>query len=130
MSEDLENDYSLLISIREEVMKVLEIARKEGMIRHPYEAKVYIKANSELEELLKRYSDYLNFFLTVSQVELSEGGELKLEGEEVEDIRVGVSKAEGKKCPRCWIYYPEEDFEGEVCRRCCRALQESGHVCT
>ncbi|RME12634.1 MAG: hypothetical protein D6804_01340, partial [Aquificota bacterium] len=30
----------------------------------------------------------------------------------------------GRKCPRCWLYYPEEEFEGEVCRRCAGVLQE------
>ena len=130
VSEELERDYSVLISVRDEVMKAIEIARREGLVRHPYEAKVYIKAEGDVRDLLTKYLDYLNFFLTVSQVELSEGGDIKLEGEEVGNLEVGVSRAEGKKCPRCWMYYPESEFEGEVCRRCCRALQERGYVCT
>jgi len=31
---------------------------------------------------------------------------------------------EGKKCPRCWLYYREEEFEGEVCKRCSQVLAE------
>ncbi len=125
----LEEDYNLLISVRDEVMKGLEAARRKGLIRHPYEAKVYLYSK-DIAELLKSYMDYLNFFLTVSQVELSEGGEIRLGGEEIKGLKVGISKAEGRKCPRCWVYYPEESFRGEVCERCCDALNRMGYVCT
>ena len=124
--EEVLKDYETLLKVRDEVMRVLEVARKEkGIIKHPYEAKVYIKADEDLEKLLKKYEDYLNFFFTVSQVELAEGGEISLEGEEI-PVKVGVKKAEGKKCPRCWIYYPEEEFEGCVCKRCAKALYDMG----
>ncbi len=127
ISEDLERDYELLLEVRDQVMNALEKARKEGLIRHPYEAKVFVKADKDYTEVLRKYSDYLNFFLTVSQVELGEGGDILHTSEKVE---VGVSKAEGDKCPRCWIYYPKEEFEGEVCKRCCNALKKLGHSCT
>ncbi|WP_457600186.1 isoleucine--tRNA ligase [Hydrogenivirga sp.] len=130
IDEALERDYELLLKVREDVLKVLERARRENLIRHPYEAKVSIRSEGELLGLLERYRDYLNFFLTVSQVELSEGGEIVERGEEIEDLVVGVSRAEGRKCPRCWIFFPESEFVGEVCRRCCTALKEMGHVCT
>ncbi len=116
-------DYRKLLKVRSDVMSALEIARKErGMIRHPYEAKVFIKAEGDTEELLEKYKDYLNFFLTVSQVEFGEGGEVIKEGEEVKGLKVGVSKAEGEKCPRCWVYFPKEEFKGDVCKRCAEAL--------
>ncbi len=130
VDEELEKEYELLIKVRDEVLRVLERARREDIVRHPYEAKVFIRAEGELLELLRKYSDYLNFFLTVSQVEFGEGGDVVSEGEEVENLTVGVSHAEGKKCPRCWIYYPEREFEGEVCKRCCEVLKELGYVCT
>jgi len=112
--EDLERDYSQLLSLREDVLKALELARRESLIRHPYEAKVHIKAKG-MEELLRKYADYLGFLFNTSQVELSGDGELRFEGDKAS---VGVSRATGKKCPRCWVYYPEGFFEGEVCKRC------------
>ena len=112
------------------MLSSLEEARREGIIRHPYEAKVYIEAEGEIRGLLEKYEDYLNFFLTVSQVELRKGGEIVRDGEEVEGISIGVSHADGKKCPRCWIYFPEDEFEGNVCRRCCQALENMGYACT
>ncbi|RLJ71555.1 isoleucyl-tRNA synthetase [Hydrogenivirga caldilitoris] len=126
----LEAEYSKLLKVRDEVLSALEKARKENLIRHPYEAKVYIQTKGELLDLLEKYKDYINFLFTVSQVELDKGGDIVVAGEEVENLTLGVSHAVGKKCPRCWIYYREEEFDGEVCQRCCNALKEMGYVCT
>ncbi len=129
VDEELEADYKVLLSIRDEVLTALEEARKEKLIKHPYEAKVFIYCGEELSELLRKYYDYLNFFLTVSQVELSSGGKVVREAESLPGLVIGVSHAEGKKCPRCWIYYPERDFKGEVCGRCSNVLIEMKYDC-
>ncbi|NPA32318.1 MAG: isoleucine--tRNA ligase [Aquificae bacterium] len=124
--EEVLKDYETLMKVRQEVMRALEFARKEkGLIKHPYEAHVYVSAKGEIEKLLKKYEDYMKFFFTVSAFTPKEGGEIELEGEEL-PLKVGVSRAEGRKCPRCWMYYPEEEFEGEVCPRCANALREMG----
>lgn len=125
--ENLDRDYKTLISLRDEVLKVLEMARKEGMIGHPYEAKVFLKLKDSMKRTVNRYRDYLTYFLTVSQVEFSEGGDIISEGEELKEVKIGVSRAEGKKCPRCWIYYPEEEFRGDVCGRCADVLKTMGY---
>ena len=127
IDEELERDYELLLRLRDDVLKALEIARRSGHIGHSYEAKVFLSLSGEVSEGVKKYEDYLKYFLTVSQIEFSEGGEFKVEGEELKGVRVGVSKAEGKKCPRCWMYYPEEEFRGDVCKRCAGILEEMGY---
>jgi len=38
-------------------------------------------------------------------------------------IRVGVEKARGEKCPRCWQYTLEPDADG-LCPRCSRVLAQ------
>ncbi len=124
---ELERDYSILLDVRDGVMSVLETARREGLIRHPYEAKVYLKAEGEKGDPLRKYADYLNFLFTVSQVEFVEGGDVV---GEADGVKLGVSRAEGRKCPRCWIYYPEDRFEGDVCIRCADVLRKTGYACT
>ena len=104
--EKVLKDYENLLKLRERVLKKLEERRREGLINHPYEAKVVLSP----EGIPNEYRDFLNFFLTVSQVEFKEG----------EDVK--VLRAEGKKCPRCWLYSTE--FEGEVCKRCSGVLKE------
>lgn len=121
IDETLLKDYQLLISLREDVMKAIELARKDKAINHPYEAQVFLWG--EGLEVAKSYEDYLKYFFTVSSVKFEEGGAYKVDGEAVKGVKVGVSRAEGSKCPRCWLYYPEEEFEGEVCKRCASVLQ-------
>ncbi len=115
VDEELLADYEYLLKLRHEVMRAVEEAKRREVIKHPYQAKVYL---SGFSPGVDRYRDYLNYLLSVSQVEFKEGGEISVEGEELSDLRVGVSHAEGKKCPRCWIFFPEEEFVGEVCKRC------------
>ncbi len=119
IDEELEKDYGYLLKLRDEVMKAIEVAKSEGVLKHPYQAKVYI---SGYEPPVNKYKDYLNYFLTVSQVELSSGGDVHLRAEELGNLEVGVSHAEGKKCPRCWVFFKEEEFVGDVCFRCSEAM--------
>ena len=124
IDQELLTDYSKLEKLRDEVMKAIEMARKDKYINHPYEAKVFLWGNQEYMDLVRKYQDYIKFYLTVSQVELSEGGSYINNSEE--GIFVGVQKAEGRKCPRCWMYYREEEFVGELCNRCATAVAKMG----
>jgi len=78
--------------------------------------------------------DYLPYFLSVSQVEVDTfKGDVVVEGEDLKGLKVGVIKAEGEKCPRCWVYFPEDKFrelpDGQkVCERCYKALKEMGVI--
>ncbi len=123
INEDIERDYGILLKLREHVMKVLEEARRQGFIKHPYEAKVFISGDGEITSVARKYKDYINFFLTVSQVDFEDGGNIFLKEE---GLKIGVDRAEGKKCPRCWVYFKEEDFKGDVCTRCAEVLKEMG----
>jgi len=133
IDENLLEVYEKLLKLREDVNRALEQARRNGLIRHPYEAKVIIEPTAEIKKLLseKQRLDYLPFFLTVSQAQISEKaeGDIVVEGEEIKGLKVAVSRAEGEKCPRCWVYFPEEHFrelpDGQmVCERCYKALKE------
>ena len=67
--------------------------------------------------------------LIVSQVELgAASGETPFFGE-ADGLRASVSRAEGKKCERCWMYSTDvgsdPDFPG-VCTRCASTLRELG----
>ncbi|NPB05240.1 MAG: class I tRNA ligase family protein [Aquificae bacterium] len=135
IDEKLEEVYSKLLKLREEVNRALEQARRQKLVRHPYEAKVVLGLPPGLKDLVEERLDYLPFFLSVSRVELSAEpkGAVELEGEEVKGLKVAVSPAEGQKCPRCWLYFPEEEFEElpdgqKVCRRCYGALRAAGVV--
>ncbi|MCS6875701.1 MAG: isoleucine--tRNA ligase [Aquificaceae bacterium] len=111
-------DYEFLINLRDGVMKTIETARREKAINHPYEAQVFLWGDGL--ERVREYEEHLKYLFTVSQVKFAQGGDYR---QEEGSIKVGVSRAEGNKCPRCWLYYTEDQFEGEVCKRCVQVLQ-------
>ncbi len=125
IDKDLEETYKDLLKVRDDVLKALEEARKSDLIRHPYEAKVILDLPEKYENLVKERIDWIKFFFTVSQVEISKktDGEISIKGENTGGI-VAVKKAEGQKCPRCWIYDISVGKNGQpVCDRCAQQLK-------
>ncbi|CAM8997561.1 unnamed protein product [Rhodiola kirilowii] len=127
-----------LLELRTEANKVLEAARIEKMIGSSLEAKVYLHTtDANLADKLQKMctashdSDALNRIFIVSQVEVlpsldnissekvPHSGEYTIE--ENSKIWVGVARADGSKCERCWNYstqvgdFPEHPT---LCGRC------------
>jgi len=121
IDKNLEETYEKLLEVRDDVLKAIEEARKQDLVRHPYEARVILKLPKEYKEIVERRLDWIKFFFTVSQVELSDNpeGDVVINGESVKDSVVAVSKAKGEKCPRCWIYDESVGRNGQpICDRC------------
>jgi isoleucyl-tRNA synthetase len=114
----LEN-WTRLMEVRELVLKSLEVARQSGFIGAPLEAKVHLKAQGDLYELLREYAGELPALFIVSQVELRPGDDIA--------TAVHVERADGVKCERCWKYttdvgsYPDLPT---VCAACAAAVVE------
>ncbi len=101
--------------IRSEVNKVLEQARVEKMIGSSLDAKVLLYVdNVELRQQLQTLNsekgngvDELRYLFLASQVEVVDSPEglqgLQYQGQS-DGVSVGVVKAEGEKCDRCWNY--------------------------
>ena len=123
---ELEKVYNELLKIRKDVLRALEEARKSGLIKHPYEAKILLNLPEHYENLVKERLDWIKYFFTVSQVELSKDikSSILIEGEEIEGSKVGVERANGEKCPRCWIYDNSVGLNNQpVCDRCMKQLE-------
>ncbi len=123
------DNWNLLIRVRSTVLKVLEEARQARFIGNSLEAKVALAGEAPYAPVLKRYQGMLPALLIVSQVELgTPSGETPFVGE-AEGLQVWVSRADGEKCERCWIYSTgvgsDPDFP-EVCRKCSSTLKELG----
>ncbi|WP_413168440.1 isoleucine--tRNA ligase [Capilliphycus salinus ALCB114379] len=130
-----------LREIRAKVNQVMEKARKEKMIGSSLEAKVLLYVADEnlrqqLDEMnpstaeLKQHNgvDQLRYLFICSQVELLENSN-KLKGleysDESEDLGIGIVKAEGEKCDRCWnysVHVGESTEDPTICERCVAAL--------
>ena len=113
--------YNKLFTLRDDIMKALEIARAEKKIGKSLDAKITVFAKDDNKALLDRFSDELAAICIVSSVTVS--GDTASEGAfagENSSIAVLVENADGEKCDRCWMYTTDivEDGEGRICRRC------------
>ena len=122
--------------LRTDVNKVLEQARAEKMIGAPLEAKVLLYIpNQELLASVKSFNpeqgngvDELRYLFITSQVEIVD------DAEKIQSLQynlhsdkwdIGVAKADGKKCDRCWNYSTKVGESKEhplLCERCIPAL--------
>ena len=124
MDEALEAKWDKFISIRSEITKVLEVARRNKMIGNSLDAKVELHATGETLAALKTVENELATLLIVSQASIVEDN---AEGEAtgLEDLKVVVKVAEGQKCERCWIYSDEVGKDAEhptLCPRCAKVI--------
>jgi isoleucyl-tRNA synthetase len=124
-SEDpaqLIEEWKKLLSIRDEVLRVLELNRQARHIGKGLEADVEIAASGQELALLRRHEAGLKEILNVSNVTVREAPAPVA-------IEVSVHPASGHKCARCWNFMPEVSSYGiwnDVCTRCQSALREMG----
>jgi isoleucyl-tRNA synthetase len=124
---ELVGRWDLIMKVRGEVSKALEIARTGKIIGHSLDAAVTISAPSELLTFLRHYTNELKSIFIVSKVELSDGifGEF-FQAEGIENLKIQVTAAPGDKCERCWCYDEETGLDAEhptICPKCLEALR-------
>ena len=124
---DISEHWNNLFTLRDDVMKALELARASKLIGKSLDAKLTIyTSNEEHKALLDSFADELATVFIVSQAYVStenapEGAFCETES----GIAVLVDKADGYKCDRCWTYSTEgvHDEEGFICERCRKILE-------
>ncbi|MBE7706763.1 MAG: isoleucine--tRNA ligase [Cyanobacteria bacterium SIG30] len=123
VAQNLEEDFSELLKIREIVTKAIEPLRnnENKIIGSSLEASVYI--TSANADLLKKYESDLKDLFIVSQVYVNTQADTEiLASYEQDDIKVDVIKAKGEKCARCWKY--RELNSNGICEDCQNAISE------
>ena len=61
---------------------------------------------------------------------LDEAPELAVRSEKLEGLAIGVEKAPGEKCERCWVYSDKLGTSSEhptICPRCTQVLTENNN---
>ncbi len=127
-----------ILALRAEVTKAAEPMRKNGEIGHSLDARVVMYLPDALLAELSAVKTDLRAVFIVSQLvlrPLAEAGPDALAPEDLPEalagLRLGISKAEGKKCARCWIYSTElgsDPAHAECCPRCTSVLHELGET--
>jgi len=138
--------YSLVRQVRDDVNQVLEKARTNKLVGASLEAAAYVYVEDETQKALlaslvgdddlihppvkTNAVDELRTVLLLSQIHLVDSpDDIPCEEDEEEyvskntesGIVVGVTKAKGHKCARCWFYSDSLNEEG-VCPRCTHAI--------
>ena len=117
LTEAEEKEWEVLLKFRELANKALEDARKEKLIGNSLEAKLVFYARDKEKEILEKYSPYFLELFIVSQWEIKEGEE---------DVK--VTRAEGEKCARCWVFHPDVGKNEEHPNLCPRCIDVVGRL--
>jgi isoleucyl-tRNA synthetase len=115
-------EWSALLGVRDQALKVLEVARADKQIGGGLEAQLHIAAPEPLHAVLERHLDQLRYLFIVSGVVLE-----KAAADGDVPVQIKVSKAAGTKCERCWNYSThvgENAACPTVCERCGPVLAE------
>lgn len=123
--EEVINEYKWVLKLRADVLKAIEIVRRNNEIGSAQQAKVYIDVNDENHYLDKYTAEEFAKLFIVSDARIVKN--LEDTTYEGEVAKVKVIKAEGTKCDRCWniVDHTYETAEGEhLCERCHGVINE------
>lgn len=127
-SDPAQMDYwDRIFLLRGEIIKIIEQARKEGIIGHSLDCLVTLECDDKewkplIEEALrKNRGDDLGSILIVSGIQMAhlDATQSFKTSPLIPGVKVVVSKAPGNKCPRCWHYHEQVGQDGhDLCPRC------------
>jgi isoleucyl-tRNA synthetase len=126
---NLADKWTRILTLRSEVTKALEAARKEKLIGHPLDAALEIKLpDMDLRQTVQDLDLDLSDIFIVSSARLVDdpdpGG---FQGKEIPGLEIVVKKASGEKCDRCWRFsntIGQDSSHPTACDRCTAALHQ------
>ncbi len=125
-SQELAKKWDLIIAARNDVNKALEPMRNEKIIGKSLDAEVtvYVKAGSEMADVLKSMEKELAEIFITSKAAISED-DVPADAFVGEVISISAKASEHEKCGRCWVRSETvgtiDDFDG-ICADCVRKL--------
>jgi isoleucyl-tRNA synthetase len=129
LDDTLKREWDRLLEVRREVAKALETARAQKLIGSALEARVRIEsAPEDLPGLLRAKRDLLSTLFIVSRVDLEPGSgraSVHYESQDIPGLVIGVDRAPGEKCERCWTRSEEVGRDlahPTLCGRCVRVV--------
>jgi len=119
--------WEVILNVRKEITKALELARNEKIIGHSLDAAVSLALPHNLLQGLKDYRDELRSICIISTVEFV--GERKIEegyeSKEYPGLVIKVMPSPFNKCERCWIHDSTVGHDKEhpaLCKRCVQVI--------
>lgn len=127
IDKDLAERWKTLFQIKGEAARAIEAARREKLIGHPLDAAVSLAPPEGLKSLLAGYLEELRMLLIVSRIKICPPEEIEnpYVSTEIPGLVLGIKKASGEKCPRCWIYnetLSDDPGHRNICPRCLQVV--------
>ena len=125
------DDWLEILTVRDEVNRLLEAARKEEVIGATLQATVNLFTGKELAAKLNALGDELRFVLLTSAVNVTEvdSQPADTQATEIEGLFISVAATDAAKCERCWHYSEDvgvEPAHPEICGRCVSNVDGEG----
>jgi isoleucyl-tRNA synthetase len=117
----LEKKWNDFIEVRNEVLKALEVARKDKVIGNSLGADLHLYPNEKTASLLEQMNELDQLFIVSNVVVHPVGTAAPDDVMKLEDLHVKVHAAKGEKCERCWVITPDvgqDEEQPSVCPRC------------
>ncbi len=114
--EKLQAEMDLLLDLKKDVLKEMEIQRNNKIIGKPSEAKIlfyFEEANIYQEEWKE--------FLMASKVEIRNKNDFN--GNKYGDKFIKIEKYQGITCDRCWLVFAKEEIKNNLCLRCVNIVE-------
>jgi isoleucyl-tRNA synthetase len=123
LQPELADKWKTLIAVKGEVAKAIETARQNKVLGHPLDAAVAVAASATLRPLLETHVEDLRALLIVSDLRIVDEKAISepFRSAEIPELLIGVSRAKGEKCNRCWNYSATVGENAEhpaLCARC------------
>ena len=130
LNNELAVKWEKVLAIRAKVTKALELAREKDLIGNSLQAQVllFIKAK-DMDSLIRDIDINWNEVFIVSAVKICDDyEEIKKSAvnSHSEELSIGINKAPGKKCVRCWNYSLSTGNDAEhpeICGRCLEVIK-------
>ncbi len=126
--------FETLMQVRDEVNKVLEAARAQGVLGAGLEASVAIRASAPLYEKLAALKNELRFVLITSEAKVENVAvdTPLLAGAEIPGLhQIEVKKMDAPKCARCWHRRSDVGVVSshpDICQRCVDNIEGAGEI--
>ena len=122
---ELETKIQSLVDVKKDILKSLELLRREKIVKSSLEADITIYINdSKVKDLISEMGDDAKRFFQVANLKLVDDKNDTFA--EYDNSSLIASKTEGLKCVRCWNFYEKlgsDSEHPELCERCTKIIK-------
>ncbi len=125
--------WSTVLTVKEQVNRALELAKKEKLVGASLAAEVTLYVNDSLKQTLETLENELRFVLITSNVSLAPISEKPANAfdSELEGLFVSIAASDAEKCERCWHHVEsvgKHETHKDLCGRCIENVEGEGEV--